>query len=208
MDTPALLRQLRHPADDGRVLLGGGVVLKLGVAVLLQPLGGLSGVLGEPAPRQGAVGRHGDVVLRRRVWPSPAPPPGKSGCSAPVWRQTWQSPPSPPGRWPWPAGRQSSWRCRYTAPCPLSPRWSSPSKMSYRGVCVVPHVVDVQVHVVHAQVLQALCPAGLPMCCWPVTPASISSWVRGRNLVATTTSSRRAKSRRARPRYCSLVPLW
>ena len=28
------------------------------------------------------------------------------------------------------------------------------------------------------------------MCCWPVTPAAISSGVRGRNLVATTTSSR------------------
>ena len=58
-----LLRQFRHPADDDPILLGGGVVLKLGVAVLLQPLGGLSRVLGEPAPGQGAVGRHGDVVL-------------------------------------------------------------------------------------------------------------------------------------------------
>ena len=46
------------------------------------------------------------------------------------------------------------------------------------------------------------------MCCWPVMPAAISSGVRGWNFVATTTSSRFAKSRSALPTNCSLVPLW
>ena len=38
-------------------------------------------------------------------------------------------------------------------------------------------------------------------------PEAISSSVRGRNFVATTTSSRFAKSRSVLPGYCSLVPL-
>ena len=59
----SLFRQLRHPVNDALILLRCGVILEFGVAILLQALGGLAGVLGKPAACQGTVRCHGDVVL-------------------------------------------------------------------------------------------------------------------------------------------------
>ena len=59
----AFVRQLGDPVDDDRVLLGGGVIFEPGIAVLLQALGGFARVFGEPSARQRAVWGHGDVVL-------------------------------------------------------------------------------------------------------------------------------------------------
>ncbi len=75
-----------------------------------------------------------------------------------------------------------------------------------RGL-VIPHVIDIQVNIVHAQVFQAgvhhlfdVLLAG-DACVDFVLGA-------GQKFGGHHHSSRFAKSRSARPRYCSLVPLW
>ena len=60
---PAFFRDLSDPVDDHLVLSGGITVFELSVAVLGQTLGSLSSVFGEAPACQSAVGSHGDILL-------------------------------------------------------------------------------------------------------------------------------------------------
>lgn len=70
---------------------------------------------------------------------------------------------------------------------------------------VIPHMIDIQIHIIHPQMLQAPIQQIGDMLLAADAGGDLLGGA-GHDLVATTTSSRLAKSRRARPTYCSLVP--
>ncbi len=59
----APVRQLRDTGNDFSVRFRCGVVFEFGVGVFLKPLGGFAGTLGEPPSGKGAVWRHGDILI-------------------------------------------------------------------------------------------------------------------------------------------------
>jgi len=64
----ALAGDFVHTVNDEAVLLCRSVILESGVGILLQALCGFSGLSGESAGCQGAVGRQGNAFLLA-VWP-------------------------------------------------------------------------------------------------------------------------------------------
>ena len=58
-----LVSQFSHTLENEGILVRHAIVFKPCVVILLEPPGDLAGVLGQPPTGQGAVRRHGDVLL-------------------------------------------------------------------------------------------------------------------------------------------------